>query len=551
MKRLQKAVCLVTACVLAVTMFAGCGKKQEAANDNQTQSTATGNQTQSTGAEDPLKDKMNISIAYWGISGAIKPDVQDKVRDIIYNKLNIEITPVNVTWDDYTQKIQVWAAASQLPDAFAIDALGTTNYTKWTTQGIVRALPENLDQYPNVKKILEDPGAAAYKTPMGSPDAKFYAIPRPTYPTADMWANDVAVLYRKDWMQNVGITKEPETMDEFITMMKAFANNDPDGNGKKDTMGLTMYNAGWLQFLMMGYEPGITVGSGWIRDTQTGKWTQAFMTDGFLEGVLAMKKLYDEGGMDLDFATLKGEEGFDKFASSRAGAYAHSGYPATHNTLLSKFKKSNPNIDWANEWDTRIAQLKPFKCKDGNYYRQIQPTPWSETYINANVDDKKADRIMRLFDFLISDEGFNLMRLGIEGVDYTKEGDKITITKQKDDKGNYINNYPICGLASMSTWAQDFQYKDPITPPKVLKVSGDMLNWEMQNCKPVNTDIRVGYIDFASKDKMTFNWVDALTKAILSKDAEKSWKASIAEKKADYDIVIKDFNDAAEKLGIK
>jgi putative aldouronate transport system substrate-binding protein len=44
---------------------------------------------------------------------------------------------------------------------------------------------------------------------------------------------------RKDWLDKVGL-KLPTTMDELIVAARAFANNDPDGNGVKDTYGLML-----------------------------------------------------------------------------------------------------------------------------------------------------------------------------------------------------------------------------------------------------------------------------------------------------------------------
>jgi len=556
MKIFKKVVCFATVFAIVATMFAGCSKKDEKTTTTDT-SKASASTTQGTSAaEDPLKEHLTISIAYWGIGNAIKPEQEDKVRDTIYQKLNIDIKPFNVTWDDYTQKIQVWAASTQLPDAFAIDAIGTSNYTKWITQGIVRALPDDLSIYPNVKKIIDDPGASGYRYPMGAPDAKIYAVPRPTYAKADYWCNDIGCFVRKDWMENVGITKEPENMDELIELMKAFVEKDPDKDNKKNTMGLTMYSANFIYYLMMGYEPGIAAPGMWIRDKQNpGKWTQAWMTNDCLQGILAIKKLYESGGMDADFATLKGEDGFDKFATGRAGAYVHSAYPATHLTLIDKMKKNMPDINRSEEWDKRIITLKPFKHADGNYYRQIHPTPWSETYINAKCDDKKTDRIMRLFDYLFSEEGFNLLRLGIEGVDWKREGDKIVITREKDDKGDFKllgKIYLMCGMGSFTTWAQDWQYTNPASPAKPLKVAKDLLDWQIQNAKPVDTDLRVGYIEYPSKDKATAAFGDDLTRAVLAKDTEKEWKTIVDEHmKNGYDKVIADFNTEAAKLGIK
>lgn len=49
----------------------------------------------------------------------------------------------------------------------------------------------------------------------------------------DLKPYDLAMLWRKDWLDKVGITKAPETLEEFEKAVYAFAEKDPDGNGKK------------------------------------------------------------------------------------------------------------------------------------------------------------------------------------------------------------------------------------------------------------------------------------------------------------------------------
>lgn len=50
--------------------------------------------------------------------------------------------------------------------------------------------------------------------------------------------NDDMVLWlRQDWMDKLGL-QAPKTLADFDNIMDAFVNKDPDGNGKKDTLGL-------------------------------------------------------------------------------------------------------------------------------------------------------------------------------------------------------------------------------------------------------------------------------------------------------------------------
>lgn len=556
MKKFKKVVVLVMVAAMVLTMFGGCGNKN---NDTTADKKAAGTTETSKAAttaaeEDPLKDHLELSCALWGIGGAVDSGQEDAVKDKLFEKLNITIKPVNVTWDDYKQKVQIWAASSQLPDFFAVDAIGTENHKNWVEQGIVHAFPDDLSPYPEINKLMSSPGFDVYQYPMGDPNSKIYSLPRLNHRDIKEWCCDTGVMIRKDWMENVGITKLPENLDEFITLMKAFVEKDPDKNGKNDTIGLTTYNAEWLKFFFLSYEPGVTVG-GWVRDQENpGKWIPTFMTKDFLEGLKAIKKMYDAGALDMDFATLKAEEGADKVAANKAGAYSHDISNSTLGWVGAKFEKVNPD----KKFEDIVTVMKPFKhYKDGKYYMQIGNPAWSETYINAKCDDKKVDRILRLFNYALTDEGYNLLHLGIEGVDYKKEGNSIVLTPQKDSEGKEIainTKYPITKIAFLAEWSgtHSFDNSIPTTNPKLRQMSIDMRDWYFANAVVPETDLRVGFIDVPSKAKGTANVNDIIIKCVLSDDVEKTWNEIVKSSRANgYDKLIEEINAECAKAGIK
>ena len=64
-------------------------------------------------------EHMDISVAYWQIDNALELRDEDEVLKTIEKKFNVTIVPKNVTWDDYYNKISLWAETGQLPDLFA------------------------------------------------------------------------------------------------------------------------------------------------------------------------------------------------------------------------------------------------------------------------------------------------------------------------------------------------------------------------------------------------------------------------------------------------
>ena len=550
MKRLKKAAALFLSAVMTISVLAGC-KGGNADSNATTPSQSSVQTTTGTAAEDPLKEHVEISLALWRIGEALAdPGSKDDVRDTLYKKLNITIKPMNITWDDYVQKIQVWAASKQLPDAFAYSAVDGSTYGDWIKQGIIQALPSDLSAYPNVKSTTEAEANIHYKYPLGDPNGKYYAVPRLKIKSSEIGALDFGVQIRKDWMEKVGITKDPETFDEFLALMKAFAEKDPDGNNKNDTMGLAMYDAGYLQWILQQFEPAAA--SSWTRDEENpGKWIPSFMTKDYLEGLKAIKRLYDEGAMDKDFATLKGEEGEDKMGSSKAGAYIHDIGFNTISYIGAKYEKANPGKKWADV----VKILKPLKnYKDGKYYRTESDISWSETYINAKCDQKKVDRILRLLDYALTDEGYNLLHFGIEGKDFKVESGNVVLTPQTDAAGKTIATdtlYPFVKCGFLAEWSGT-HWNTPNSTPEVKAMSQEYLDWVMANAELSDTDLGMNHLDVPSRNKANFGAKDLIIQCVLSENLEKEYAAQVAKYRANgYDKLIEEMNAAAAQAGIK
>jgi putative aldouronate transport system substrate-binding protein len=68
-----------------------------------------------------------------------------------------------------------------------------------------------------------------------SRDGERYAIPV----LSDAYTQDEVLWVRQDWLDKLGL-KAPTTLAEMEEVMDAFVNQDPDGNGKKDTIGLSI-----------------------------------------------------------------------------------------------------------------------------------------------------------------------------------------------------------------------------------------------------------------------------------------------------------------------
>ena len=490
-------------------------------------------------AEAPAKH-IEISVAIWNADATITTPEEDAILKTICDKLNITLTPVNITWDDYEQKIQVWAASDQLPDVFSIDAINKPYYSTWIRESIVRSLPEDLSIYPNLNNVLSGADYQAHKWS----DGLFYCIPRPTYESSKMFANSLGLLIRKDWMEALGYTNEPDSLESFIHMLDDIAKNNPEG--RSNVVPFTAFDYSFLTWVMKPYSTMCVDGSNpWVRSD--GKWIPAILTPEAKEGVLAMAKMWQAGLVDSDIVTLKEDEGMDKFASGRAASYAQGGYPTILRIAEEKFKKTYPDKDFSE----LVTLVKPWKNKDGTLYYQESVTPWSESYINYAVDDEKLERILMLYDYLLSDEGLMLVRNGIEGRDYEYVDGQFKLLGDTPLQ----SRYPFLreGANFLATWDEDYIYESAQFSPYIHDLCNEMLQWYWDNGvgDSMFQDFRNDYLRTPLMDTMTIEAADDMLIALTSEDPGAAWDVILQHHLVSgYQEIIDEFNETAKQNGI-
>jgi putative aldouronate transport system substrate-binding protein len=128
-------------------------------------------------------------------------------------------------------------------------------------------------------------------------DGEIIGIPR----LRELGRNGIS--YRKDWAEAVGITEDPQTIDDVYDMLWKFTYEDPDGNGKDDTYGLEMTKYTGPFDVMQTW---FGCGNGWVE--QDGDLVPVHMTAEYKEAIDWFKKLYDDGLMRPDWATIDTSE---------------------------------------------------------------------------------------------------------------------------------------------------------------------------------------------------------------------------------------------------
>lgn len=378
---------------------------------------------------------MTISMAMISAADDIKAGANDAVLNYLQQKFNMTIKPVEQTWSNYDQQVNLWAASGQLPDVFFTDEINTPNYFQWINQGLIRALPADLSAYPNVKKLVQLRDMDGYQV-----NGKLYFIPRQLQ-ASNVLPGDRGIIVRKDWMAKLGI-KDPQTWDQFVAMLKAFVQRNPDHS--KNVTGVTSNNVGTLEAsLYQNWDPYAY----WWHKDSSGKWISPVQSPTMLSMIQATHQLYAQGLLDKDYGNPNNNP-TTKFIEGQAGAIDQQ--PKHMDQLQKAWDQVHKDKKFTDV--AKILMMPP--GPDGHRYAFQYYDFWSESFFNASVDDAKMSRILALYDYLISPAGRKLVNFGFAGKDYKMAGEAIA--PMHNTSWNVSSAYPSTGVfASLVVWGED------------------------------------------------------------------------------------------------
>jgi multiple sugar transport system substrate-binding protein len=222
---------------------------------------------------------------------------------------------------DFDQQLQARASSKKLPDVFINDManLGTYQAQGWLQPITPRSIVGNADI-----------AAASWDSVKGL-DGSTYGVPYSR--------QSFATFIRTDWREKVGLPV-PKTWDDLVALAKAFADRDPDGNGKKDTYGMAVpgsaqngYTVFWgASYLWQGGGDIITKASG-------GKYAVAINNDKSVRAVSWLRQQFCTPGVVQPGALTQTTSQVTQFAEGTAGIYFTGPYNmAPYDAKLTKAK---------------------------------------------------------------------------------------------------------------------------------------------------------------------------------------------------------------------
>ncbi len=225
---------------------------------------------------------------------------EDKIMyPILEEQTGVKVELMLFPYETAREKMNILISSGDYPDVIGGWLLGENNIlTDGMLEGLYIPIDELIEKYaPNMQKILEIPGV---RQAMTLPDGHIYTIP---YAIGEPLVTFLPFINR-DWLKAVGM-EMPKTTEELRTVLRAFKEKDPNGNGQADEIPFS------------GDPNNLNLGTlaGWFGVNATGAGANPYYAmvdgklefsankEGFKEFIKYFSSLYQEGLVDPEIFT--------------------------------------------------------------------------------------------------------------------------------------------------------------------------------------------------------------------------------------------------------
>lgn len=315
---------------------------------------------------------------------------------------------VSIKWNlldptSYADSVSPMLASGQdLPDIVQLPDLDPQQ--TYLSSGMFVKLDEHFDIMPNFKKYLDE--HPDHKALLTASDGHIYYVPQ----TVVTDSYQPVMMYNMPWIEKLGI-EPPKTLDAFVEMLRAFRDQDMNGNGDATDEVPMSVQSSFLPY-MFGPAFGLDLVSGFYADENgTVHYAQA-EPEKYKAYLSFLNGLYNEGLLEVEFASLNRDQITSRFANDTTGVtYDFSWQMST------LYSAQYPNYDGTTGI---VVGVPPLSGEYEGFY--VGRTPFSSIF---GVNSKAADveLAVKFLDYAMSEEAQDLYVWGMEGLTYEVDAD--------------------------------------------------------------------------------------------------------------------------------
>ncbi len=418
----KKIMSLLITALMMVTVFSGCGNGGSGANnDTQGNTTTQSNESSADTTAEASADNSNTNTntntntnsassevkILTGVTGGKDDEEMAKFQESLS-----KATGLNVIMEKPSDYSNTLIQKLQSGEKYDLIYLNQKELLSLNEQEV---LSDITDKVKNSKILTDNIDPKEWKDI--EIDGKYYA----GFNKKEIF---IPVLLNKKHLEQAGVdykTIEP-TLDGYYNVFKKL----------KETIKTPQYypfdivlNENWD---LQPWMASANIKGGVIKDSD-GKTYVPYATDTAAPVWEWLAKLYAEELLDPSCAVDKTKDTRSKLSSASQLISVCTDWIAWGGMQNKNAEASGVSSD-----DYEIVMLPGVKTPDGNYMlRKGNASLWGIP-VNAN----NPDGAFKVLEYFATQEGGMLLSVGIEGVDYTKDGDKITLT---DTGAAHLNDH--------------------------------------------------------------------------------------------------------------
>lgn len=417
------ALLLAIVMVLSVALT-GCGGKDDNKDKGSTDVVGTEDTQKETdktedsdkGAEVEKPEKITIMV-----DGTLV--TKDNGRDAFeaeWERLTgIDLEIIQPDHDAYYDVLGQTFASGEWPD---VVLLGSTYYAGYAGEGVLWDMTETYEN--------SDLKASGRITKENIVDGLY--IDGSLYGIAPASGNGCITYVKKKWLDNVGM-EAPTNYEEYIAMLDAFTNGDPDGNGiDGDTYGVSAAGligeeAPYMNYLPEFYQDAYPS----FYKNEDGVYVDGFTEEAMVGALERLRDAYEKGYIDKESLTNGTSDCRNKFYEDKFGVFTY--WAGTWATNLKN------NLE-ANELDGELIALEPI-AEVGAYVERQAPV-WA---ITAKAENPEG--IFKYFFETMLDGG-EMQRLwtyGVEGTHWSVKAEELLGVTYAEGEFHMLENLEKAG----------------------------------------------------------------------------------------------------------
>jgi len=379
---------------------------------------------------------------------------------------NIELEYEWIVPEQYATVIQTrMASALDLPDIANISPLDDMTAMNLGFTGTIIDINSAIEKYSDgsINKKFEEGGLNFSKQLTTAPDGKRYWFSTAIASGSLILENGNVALnlevinnaIRKDWLDKLGLPL-PTTVDEWKNALKAFRENDMNGNGVKDEILLFdpysySFFTGIAQWF--GLVPDVVA-----VDPVSNKVVSPWYQDGVKDYFKLLNELAREGIFDVSLVGATDEVCSQRIAENKVACLRSYAIASWYEDLIE-------GVD-----DAEYVILAPLKAREGITPLMLVDAPelcFDKFAITKACKD--VEGAIKLFDYICSIDFSRVAYVGVEGIDYQlveKKGeivadviDKSLTSQERYEKrigpmGIFLNNTMFPRIIGMKATAE-------------------------------------------------------------------------------------------------